>query len=170
MPDTVQNASKKSRKSRKDRLKLLLTPLTALFIVGADFWIKTYLRLNFPLRSFPLIDNLVYIRVVFNTGIAFGLLQGKTNLLIYTTLILILLFLFIFKKERQKKLTFLIATGLIFGGAISNLIDRLFLGAVVDYIDFRFWPVFNLSDSCITIGAIILIIDSFRNRSNDPRV
>ncbi|MCF7887291.1 MAG: signal peptidase II, partial [Candidatus Omnitrophica bacterium] len=50
-------------------------------------------------------------------------------------------------------------------GAFSNLIDRLMLGAVVDYIDLRFWPVFNLSDSCITIGAILLIIDSLRKRS-----
>ncbi|MFO8053138.1 MAG: signal peptidase II [Candidatus Omnitrophota bacterium] len=164
MPDTEQNARKKSKKSKKDKLTFFLTPSIALFIIGLDFWIKTYLRLNFSFQSFPLIDKLVYITVVFNTGTAFGLLQDRTNLLIYLTLILILVFLFVFKKEQNKKLTFLIATGLIFGGAVSNLIDRLMLGAVVDYIDLKIWPVFNLSDSCITIGAILLIIDSLRKK------
>ncbi|MCF7869972.1 MAG: signal peptidase II [Candidatus Omnitrophica bacterium] len=153
------------KKSKKDKLTLLLTPSIAFFIIGLDFWIKTYLRLNYSFQSFPLIDKLVYITVVFNSGTAFGLLQRETTLLIYFTLILISVFWFIYKKEQEKKLTFLIATGLIFGGAFSNLIDRLMLGAVVDYIDLRFWPVFNLSDSCITIGAILLIIDSLRKRS-----
>jgi signal peptidase II len=157
-----QNASKKLKQNKADKLKFLLTPSIAIFIIGLDLWIKTYLRLNFSFQPFPLIDNLVYITVVFNTGMAFGLFPGKTNLLIYLTLILILVFLFFFNKEQKKKINFLIATGLIFGGAISNLIDRLMLGAVVDYIDLRFWPVFNLSDSCITIGAVLLIIDSFR--------
>jgi signal peptidase II len=164
MPDTEQNARKKLKKSKKDKLKLLLTPSIAFFIIGLDLWIKTYLRLNFSFQSFPLINKLVYITVVFNSGTAFGLLQGKTTLLIYLTLILIVVFWFVYKKEQEKKLTFLIATGLIFGGAFSNLIDRLMLGVVVDYIDLRFWPVFNLSDSCITIGAILLIIDSLRKR------
>ncbi|MCF7873527.1 MAG: signal peptidase II [Candidatus Omnitrophica bacterium] len=164
MLDTEQNVRKKSKK-KKDRLKLLLTPSIAFFIIGLDFWIKTYLRLNFSFQSFPLIDKLVYITVVFNTGTAFGFLQDKANLLVYLTLILILIFLFVIKKEQQKRVIFLIATGLVLGGAFSNLIDRLMLGAVVDYIDLKFWPVFNLSDSCITIGAILLIIDSFRKRS-----
>jgi signal peptidase II len=165
MPDTEQNARKKLKKNTKDKLILLLTPAIAFFIIGLDFWIKTYLRLNFSYQSFPLIDKFVYITVVFNTGTAFGLLQDKVNFLIYFTLILILIFWFIFKKEQKKSIAFLIATGLIFGGAFSNLIDRLMLGAVVDYIDLKFWPVFNLSDSCITIGAIFLIVDSLRKRS-----
>lgn len=164
MPDTEQNASKKLKK-KKDKVNLLITPFIAFSIIGLDFFIKTYLRLNFAYQSFPLIDKFVYITVVLNTGTAFGFLQDKANFLIYLTLILILFFLFIFKKEEKKNITFLIATGLIFGGAISNLIDRIMLGAVVDYIDLRFWPVFNLSDSCITVGAIILIVDSLRKRS-----
>lgn len=164
MPDMEQNVSKKLKKKKKGKLHLLITPFIAFLIVGIDFFLKTYLRLNFSYQSFPLIDNFVYITVVFNTGTAFGFLQGKANFLIYFTLILILFFLFIFKKEEKKSITFLVATGLIFGGAVSNLIDRIMLGAVVDYIDLRFWPVFNLSDSCITIGAIILILDSFLKR------
>lgn len=163
MRDTEQNASKRLKK-KKGKATFLITPFIAFLIIGLDFFLKTYLRLNFSHQSFPLIDKFVYITVVFNTGTAFGFLQGKVNFLIYFTVILILFFLFIFKKEQRKSIVFLIATGLIFGGAISNLIDRIMLGAVVDYIDLRFWPVFNLSDSCITIGAIILILDSFLKR------
>ena len=47
--------------------------------------------------------------------------------------------------------------------------DRIFLGYVVDYLDFRIWPVFNLSDSCITIGVALLLIDSFRKRKKAPK-
>ncbi len=166
MPATEPDARKKLKKSSKDKLKFALTPLIALLIFGIDFAIKTYLRLNFAYQSFPLIENIVSITVIFNTGTAFGLLQGRVTLLIYLSLILILLLLFIFKLEKKKKLIFRIATGLIFGGAISNLVDRLMLQAVIDYIDLGFWPVFNLSDACITIGAALLIIDSFRRQTS----
>jgi signal peptidase II len=57
-----------------------------------------------------------------------------------------------------------VAFSLILGGAIGNLIDRIAYGYVVDFIDFRIWPVFNVADSAITIGAAALIIDSFRER------
>jgi signal peptidase II len=57
---------------------------------------------------------------------------------------------------------FAISYGLIIGGALSNLFDRVFLGYVVDYIDLRVWPVFNLSDSCITVGIGLLLFYSFK--------
>jgi len=68
------------------------------------------------------------------------------------------------KKENKKTTFFLISGGLILGGALSNLWDRLYLGYVVDYIDLRVWPVFNISDSCITTGAIFLLWDSYRDQ------
>ena len=127
-----------------------------------DFLIKGYLRSNLAFESIPVIKNIFHITVVFNTGAAFGVLQGKTNFIIYITLIFIL-WLFIFlRKEKQVAPRFAICYGLIFGGALSNLYDRIFLGYVVDYIDLRIWPVFNLSDSCITIGIGLLLFYSFR--------
>ena len=122
-----------------------------------DFLIKGYLRSNLAFESIPVIKNIFHITVVFNTGAAFGVLQEKTNFIIYITVIFIL-WLFIFlRKEKQVTLRFAICYGLIFGGALSNLYDRIFLGYVVDYIDLRVWPVFNLSDTCITIGIGLLL-------------
>lgn len=112
--------------------------------------------------------NFIYITLVLNTGTAFGLLQGRSELLIYVTLILIFVFVLIYRLEKKKEILFRVGSGLILGGALSNLVDRLMLGAVVDYLDLRFWPVFNLSDACITIGALFLIIDSFQKK-NTPK-
>ena len=131
----------------------------------AELAIKTYLRLNFPYASIPLIKNVLHITVVFNTGAAFGILTGKTNLLIYIGIVFILVFFIIISKEKREDRLFLIACGLILGGAISNMVDRIFLGYVVDYIDIRIWPVFNLADSCITTGACLLFLDSFKRRN-----
>jgi signal peptidase II len=61
----------------------------------------------------------------------------------------------------------MVSCGLILGGAISNLCDRITLGYVVDYFDFRVWPVFNISDSCITTGTGLLLIDSFKKTKNN---
>ncbi|MFH1503958.1 MAG: signal peptidase II [Candidatus Omnitrophota bacterium] len=139
-----------------------LTWLIAAGVFLADFFIKAFLRANFSFQSIPVIKNIFHITVVFNKGAAFGVLQGKTPFLTYIGVGFILIFLFIVKKESKKNLLFLIACGLVLGGAVSNLYDRVFLGFVVDYLDFRIWPVFNLSDSCITVGAFLLLWDSYR--------
>lgn len=128
----------------------------------ADLIVKTYLRLNFSHSSIPLIENIFHITVVFNKGAAFGILQGQTTFLIITSLIFIILFFFLLKDEGKKGPLHVCAFGLILGGAASNLCDRIFLGFVVDYLDFRIWPVFNISDSCISIGVGILIFQSFK--------
>ncbi|UCG35768.1 MAG: signal peptidase II [Candidatus Omnitrophota bacterium] len=134
----------------------------AALVFFCDLLVKGYLRHNLAFQSIPVIKNIFHITVVFNTGAAFGVLQGKTTFIIYIT-VLFILWLFIFlRKEKQIKPKFAIPYGLIFGGALSNLYDRLLLGYVVDYIDLRVWPVFNLSDTCITIGIGLLLIYSFR--------
>ncbi len=65
------------------------------------------------------------------------------------------------QKEKQKGLLPKLSFGLILGGALSNLFDRIFYGYVVDYIDIRIWPVFNLSDMCISIGVGLMLFYSF---------
>lgn len=94
-----------------------------------------------------------------NTGIAFGLLQGYS---LFITLIVFaaLFFLFYYRK------TYPFSFGLLFGGAMGNLIDRLVLGAVTDFIDVGFWPSFNLADSANTIGMTLLAIQLFREEKS----
>lgn len=141
--------------------------LTAGFIFLADFIIKVYLRANFAYQSIPVFKNIFHITVIFNTGAAFGILKDNTALLTYLGILFVALFIFFIKKEEKKSILFLIACGLILGGALSNLYDRIFLGFVVDYIDLRVWPVFNLSDSAISIGVLTLLIRSLKKPLKD---
>ncbi len=137
--------------------------VVACLIFFVDFFIKNYLKKELAFRSLPLIKNILHITVVFNNGIAFGLLKGKNQFLIYLSIIFILIFLYFITQEKKSQL-FVVASGLVLGGALSNLYDRVFLGYVVDYIDIRVWPVFNLSDSAICIGVFLLLLDGFKRK------
>ncbi|MCM8787078.1 MAG: signal peptidase II [Candidatus Omnitrophica bacterium] len=141
----------------------LIAWITAICIFVIDSLVKYFLFYNFSSASLPIIKNVLHITVVCNSGVAFGLLRGKNDLLVYICIVFILFFLFIIKGVK-KTLLVLVASGLIIGGAISNLFDRLFLGCVIDYIDIRIWPVFNISDMCISIGVGLLFLDSLKNK------
>ncbi|MDD4955554.1 MAG: signal peptidase II [Candidatus Omnitrophica bacterium] len=136
--------------------------IVASLIFTADLAIKRYFLYHHSYESIPVIKNILYLTVVFNKGAAFGILRGQTSLLIYTGIIFLLVFLFVIAKGQTKNKLFLVACGLIIGGALSNLADRIFLGFVVDYIDVKVWPVFNLSDSAISVGAFFLLLNEFR--------
>ncbi|MDP8290478.1 MAG: signal peptidase II [Candidatus Susulua stagnicola] len=136
------------------------TWITATIVFFSDFLVKSYFHSQLSFQSIPIIKNIFHITLVYNRGAAFGILQKNSTFLIYISIAFIFLFLIFIKKENSKRTLFLIASGLIIGGALSNLWDRLFLGYVIDYIDFRVWPVFNISDSCITTGVFFLLWDS----------
>ena len=86
---------------------------------------------------------------------AFGILKNQTNLFIFTSIFAIILIFLNLKKYKRLSI-YTISLSFILAGALGNLIDRLSLGYVIDFIDFRIWPVFNIADSAITIGAILL--------------
>jgi len=161
MQDTVTSAKKSLKKKIKYSF-MARTWVVATAVFLADFFTKGYLRAQLPFQSIPVIKNIFHITLVFNQGAAFGILQKSTSFLIYASIVFILIFFILIKKENKKSKLFLVACGLIVGGALSNLWDRLHLGYVVDYIDFRIWPVFNISDACITIGVSLLLWESYR--------
>ena len=109
----------------------------------------------FQNQSIPIIKGIFHITLVHNRGAAFGILKNQIPLFIITSLFAIILIYFNLKKNRQSK-SYSIALSLILAGALGNLVDRLFFGYVIDFLDFRIWPVFNVADSAITIGAILL--------------
>ncbi len=146
---------------RKQRIELLTVCIAAALVFISDFFVKQYFLKNPSFQSVPVIKNILYISVVFNNGAAFGILKGKTTFLVYVCILFLLLFFVNFAKEERRNKIFLISCGLIIGGALSNLYDRIFIGYVVDYIDLRVWPVFNISDSAITIGACLLFLNEF---------
>lgn len=111
--------------------------------------------------SVPAIGKIVSFTLVKNTGAAFGLFKYQTTAFILISLTAIAFTVFYLAK---KKTGFFLPLALILGGAAGNLIDRLRFGYVVDFIDLHFWPVFNIADSCITIGAISLFVIILRGK------
>jgi signal peptidase II len=109
-------------------------------------------------QSIPLIEGVFHLTFLQNTGIAFSLFQhSNTFFLILSACIILGLIYALIQTPSTEKLTQSLL-GVIIGGALGNLTDRLFLGYVVDFIDFRIWPVFNIADSGVTLGVIGLIL------------
>ena len=128
-----------------------------LFVVLLDQVIKYLVSANMHLgESQPLIEGLVYLTYVRNSGAAFSILQGQRWLfLVITPMVLAAIFWYMRSISKGDRLL-RFALALFCGGALGNYIDRLRVGAVTDFIDFRFFPVFNVADSCIVIGVALL--------------
>jgi len=101
----------------------------------------------------------------FNSGIAFGLAQGFTPLLVGIVVVVVVALLGLGRSVTTPATA--VALGLVLGGALGNLADRLLRhhgGAVIDFIDLGWWPVFNLADAAITCGAALLVLRGMRSR------
>ncbi|MFA6350004.1 MAG: signal peptidase II [Candidatus Omnitrophota bacterium] len=124
------------------------------FDQAAKFLVVKNLALN---QSIPVLRGIFHISLVHNRGAAFGMLNNQVPVFIIATILAITLIALNLKNSKSNKLSlFNISLYLILGGALGNLIDRIFLGYVIDFLDFRIWPVFNIADSAITIGAVLL--------------
>lgn len=97
------------------------------------------------------------IRHVHNTGAAFGMLANSGFLFVAVAVIVLIGMLVALPHIRKAETPVVVALGLIAGGTLGNLVDRVRFGYVVDFIDFRWWPVFNVADSCICVGVGLLI-------------
>lgn len=92
-----------------------------------------------------------------NYGAGFSLLQGYSWLFVIVGLVFVVLILFFYNKIDKDWIS-QIGFALLLGGAASNLIDRISYGYVIDYLNFKIWPVFNIADSAITVGAVLVIV------------
>ncbi len=139
--------------------KVLIVSLIAFFIVILDQFTKLLILGSLEENQrIVLINNVFHLTFVKNTGAGFGILKGFGPFLIVFSIVVIGIILYYLKEigEREHLLQLLMA--FVLGGTVGNLIDRLRLGYVVDFLDFRIWPVFNSADSFVTIGVIGLII------------
>ena len=140
-----------------NKKKIMFTS-TALFIIFLDqsskYFIRSKLHLN---QSIPLIQNFLHFTYITNTGSAFGLFKGLNLAFILISIAVIIFILYFLRTINNNKTLWIFPTGLLLGGTTGNLIDRLFYGAVTDFIDFRIWPVFNIADSAISVSIMILI-------------
>ncbi len=116
------------------------------------FLVRAYLPFGY---SFPF-DGFFRITHVHNTGSAFGILQGQNTPLIFVSVIGILVLALIYRSQPRPTNLLRLSLGLQIGGALGNLLDRLRLGWVTDFIDVGAWPVFNLADASIVTGLVLL--------------
>lgn len=145
--------------------------IISLIVIIIDRILKVLVTNNFALNvRNKIIDGFFYITNCHNEGAAFSLFSGNVLFLIFITLIVLFLIYRTINKENVNKIGVL-AYGLLLGGILGNLYDRIFYGYVIDYLDFVIFKfnfaIFNLADAAIVIGAILLIV--FEESDNDGR-
>ena len=134
-----------------------------LLIIFADQLSKAWIRANLAIGQSIFEVGFFRITHLNNTGAAFGLFQNHTLVLTIIGIIGAIAILFCAFLSRRylpyvDNMPGKLALGLVFGGTIGNLIDRLRLGRVTDFIDVGFWPTFNVADSAVTVGVILLAV------------
>lgn len=144
-------------------------------LVLIDQALKYIINATIPVNgTVPIINGVIHISNVKNTGAAFSLFGNQTWLLVYLTaaIIIVMLGAIVLKKFTDKKLV--IPLSVVIAGGIGNLIDRIFYKAVTDFIDFRIinFAVFNFADCCVVIGCVLVVIyiifsDKLKSGEND---
>ncbi len=147
--------------------------IIALFIIALDQFTKWLVVKNMEFgESIPIIKNLFYITSHRNQGAAWGILQGQMWLFYLITVVVVIGIVYYIQKYAKGKVLLGVSLGFMLGGAIGNFIDRIFRKQVVDFIHTYIFgydfPIFNIADSALTIGVILLIIymllEEFRSK------
>ena len=143
----------------------------AAFVVGADQLTKWVIRSQFGVyESVPVVDGLFSITHVRNTGGAFSLFAGtheawRVPFFLTVAVVAVAVLLHFVRRVAPHQRVLLFALGAVLGGAVGNMIDRAAFGEVTDFLDVYWrgyhWPTFNVADSFITVGMLILIAHSF---------
>jgi len=146
---------------------IIIFILGSMLIIVLDQITKAAILKRFFIHeTYTVIDGFLNLVYVMNPGAAFGFLANMSETFRYVffigmTALVILLILYYIIKSKSQNMLYIISLTLIFAGAVGNLIDRIRFGAVVDFLDVYIgnahWPAFNVADSSITIGAVLMI-------------
>lgn len=148
---------------------LILTALLVIFDQAVKYWVVNHLTLGQPIAYLPVLN----FTLSYNAGVAFGFLHRvgldyPEFLIAITFMISLGIFIWLWRLPSSEKITAM-ALSSILGGAMSNLIDRFIRGFVVDFIQVHwqdwYFPIFNLADAVITLGAVCLVILAFKDES-----
>ncbi|ROZ88804.1 signal peptidase II [Gordonia sp. OPL2] len=159
-PEGVESASTSEGRRRRTVVAILLG--IAATVVGLDLLTKTLAVANLdPMRPVHIIGDVVTLRLVRNSGAAFSMASGYTWIL--TIVALCVVIGIVRYSGRLRSPWWILGLGLVLGGAMGNLADRIFRspgplrGHVVDFVSVGWWPVFNVADSAVVCGAILLV-------------
>ncbi len=151
-------------------LIFVVVVLVALLDQVTKYWVASAMGLH---ESIPVVAGFFSITYVRNPGAAFGFLAGASPLFrsaffLAVTIAAIILIIHYIRGSEGKEPVLLYSLALILGGAVGNLIDRVRLGEVIDFLDVYVssyhWPAFNVADSAISIGAVLIVVQLFRRR------
>ncbi|AIF51952.1 signal peptidase II [Pelosinus sp. UFO1] len=132
--------------------------LVVLIVVLIDQFSKNYILVHMlPGMSIPVIQDIFHITYVLNPGAAFGLFEHQTLFFLFVAVSLVGAAIYFYPRIPKQYGLLRFGTGLLVGGAIGNVIDRIKTGYVVDFFDFRIWPVFNIADTAIVCGVGCII-------------
>jgi len=150
------------KKIRQNNYVIIAAAFLAALVIDivSKEWISARMGLH---QSFSVLGEFFRLTYLKNSGIAFGIFQGFSSLLLFVSLIVVVTLIFAFRGITRQKPVVLAAYGLILGGAIGNILDRIRFNSVRDFLDFGInaktrWPVFNAADSFIFIGILLIIL------------
>lgn len=146
---------------------MLFSFLIAIFVIIFDQLIKYWCVMNLPFQqSQVFIPNFINFTYLHNYGAGWGMMQGRTLFFIFITMFVVGYLCYLIYKHQNDSLIVRCTYGLLLGGAVGNLIDRVRLGYVIDMIqlDFIKFPVFNIADAALTLGCIALILIIFTDK------
>ena len=136
----------------------MLLLLIAVFVVAVDQFTKYLVTSNMSEgMGIPIIDGIFHLTFILNPGAAFGILENNRWFFVVTA-VSVLIFLFYYRRAimAESKLVQM-GIALFAGGALGNLIDRIRTGLVIDFFDFRIWPIFNVADIAICLGVGLIL-------------
>lgn len=141
---------------------ILISIITVVLVVFSDRITKNFFsKLLSVGETIPVVKDFFHFTLVHNTGMAFGLFKDHGIVFIVIPVIAIALLvynIYYYRENEYLSRSYIFAFSLIMGGAFGNLIDRIWIGHVIDFLDFRIFPVFNIADSAITVGAVTILI------------
>ncbi len=163
----ISGAERRIGAGRAQWIALVVIAGTA---IVADQLTKVVVSAQLPIGDTAVSIGPFSIHHVQNTGIAFGLFSNSTSVVIALTAVAVGAMLVFFARTAQRHPLIPIALGLVIGGSVANLLDRVRLGHVTDFLDFAYWPAFNLADTFIVVGVGLLFASFVAADRASPRV
>lgn len=118
------------------------------------YFVQIYMELNYTI---PVIEGMFHFTYIHNYGAAFSMLENRQGLLLTVTgIVIAAMLVYLIRKRKTAHPMFLFSLALVVGGGVGNLMDRALQGYVVDFFDFRVWPIFNVADISVVCGCMLL--------------
>jgi signal peptidase II len=145
------------RLRREAKARWIRVGVVAAVVLIVDQAVKAIIRGQLEVGEGWTVTGFLSILRVTNHGIAFGMFPGRQEYVAIITVVALCAIAIFLARLVHRNLIAATGAGLLVGGSLGNLADRLTHGGVTDYIDFSFWPTFNLADACITVGALLIV-------------